>query len=172
MNLQQLSDVWEIQQLKARYFRCMDLRMWDEFRDVFTDDFELFIENTKTPEADRPTIKGADALVAYLSASDPRKVTVHQGHMPEIELIDADHATGRWAMFDWVDDPGRSLAIQGYGHYHERYVRCGDGKWRIASGRLTRLRLNTVPHLESDTQIGLDEDTLNSVEHLQRTQDA
>jgi SnoaL-like domain len=168
MDLQQLSDLWEIQKLKARYFRCMDLRLWDEFRDVFTDDLELYIENTKTPQAQTPTVNGADALVAYLSVSDPRKVTIHQGHMPEIEFLDADHATGIWAMFDWVDDPGRGLAAQGFGHYHERYVRCPDGKWRISSVRLTRLRANKVPHLESDQLISLDRDTLASVAHLQR----
>ncbi len=55
-------------------------------------------------------------------------MTVHQGHMPEIEFLDADHASGIWSMFDWVDDPGRGFAAQGFGHYHERYVRCPDGK--------------------------------------------
>jgi hypothetical protein len=31
--------------------------------------------------------------------------------------------------------------INGYGHYHERYVRTGDG-WRIAQSRVTRLMLD------------------------------
>jgi SnoaL-like domain len=113
MDLQQLSDLWEIQKLKARYFRCMDLRLWDEFRDVFTDDLELYIENTKTTQAQTPTIKGADALVAYLSASDPRKVTIHQGHMPEIEFIDSDHAPDR---------DHRKLAE--HGHFQDRPRSC------------------------------------------------
>ena len=46
----------------------------------------------------------------YLAASDPRKVTVNQGHMPEIEFFDADHATGIGAMFDWVDGLGPAAA--------------------------------------------------------------
>lgn len=166
MDMQQLSDLYEIQLLKARYFRYMDLRMWDQWRDLFVDDLELYIEDSKTPQADTPTVKGADALVAYLSASDPGKVTVHQGHMPEIEFVDADTATGIWAMFDWVDDPGRGFASQGYGHYHERYVRCPDGKWRIASVRLTRLRANDVPHKPSDHNPTLDPDILRSVQQL------
>jgi SnoaL-like domain len=163
MDASQLSDLYEIQKLKARYFRCMDLRLWDEFRDVFTEDLELYVENTKTPQAKQPTVKGADNLVNYLAASDPRKVTVHQGHMPEIEFLDADHATGIWAMFDWVDDPGRGFASQGFGHYHERYVRCRDGKWRISEVRLTRLRLDSVPHQESNLKVTLDRDTLQAV---------
>lgn len=163
MDLQQLSDLYEIQRLKARYFRFMDLRMWTEFRGLFTDDMELYVEHTPTPQATTPTIQGADNLVRYLAASDPRKVTIHQGHMPDIEFLDADHATGIWAMFDWVDDPGRDRASKGYGYYHERYVRCPDGRWRISSVRLTRLRANKVPHLESDLQGTIDSATLARV---------
>ncbi len=168
MNLQQLSDVYEIQLLKARYFRYMDLRMWDEWRDLFTDDLELYIEDSKTPESATLAVKGADALVAYLAASDPGKITVHQGHMPEIEFLDEDTAIGIWAMFDWVDDPGRGLASQGYGHYHEQYVRCHDGNWRISSVRLTRIRVNDVPHQPPDQQPTLDPTTLSAVAYLQR----
>ena len=167
MNVQQLSDLYEIQLLKARYFRYMDLRMWDDWRDLFTDDLELYIEDSKTPEATTPTIKGAEALVAYLSASVPEKITVHQGHTPEIEFVDEDTATGIWAMFDWVDDLGRGFASQGYGHYHEQYVRCPDGKWRIASVRLTRLRADGVAHQVPGHQVGLDAATLRAVAHLQ-----
>jgi hypothetical protein len=64
-------------------------------------------------------------------------VTVHHGHMPEIELTSDTAATGIWAMFDWVDMP--QLVLRGYGHYEETY-RVEDGCWRIAHSRLTRLR--------------------------------
>jgi hypothetical protein len=141
---QQLSDVYEIQVLKARYFRFMDTRQWDAFRDLFTDDMQLVMDDAPIPEASGPTFASADALVEYLRQSDPGKLTVHQGHMPEIEFVDADHATGIWAMFDWVDDPARGGAWQGYGHYHERYTRGADGRWRISHVHLTRLRSNTV----------------------------
>src|SRR5260370_6988805 len=99
MDLQQLSDVWEIQKLKSRYFRCMDLRLWDEFRDVFTDDLELYIEDTKTPQAQTPAISGADALVAYLSASDPRHLTITHHHFPHIQFTDSHHSTATSSTF-------------------------------------------------------------------------
>jgi hypothetical protein len=145
MDVQQLSDLYEIQRLKARYFRFMDLKMWDQFKDVFTEDFELFVEDTNVPVATTPSIVGRDALIRYLSSYDPPRITIHQGHMPEIDFVDADHATGIWAMYDWVDDPGRRDAHHGYGHYHEQYVRCPDGRWRISSTHLTRIRVNTLP---------------------------
>ncbi|HEY7106186.1 MAG TPA: nuclear transport factor 2 family protein [Acidimicrobiia bacterium] len=144
MDAQELSDVYEIQVLKARYFRFMDTRQWDEFRDLFTDDMQLVMDDAPVPGEAQPTFESADALVDYLRQSDPGKLTVHQGHMPEIELVDPDHATGIWAMFDWVDDPPRGGAWQGYGHYHERYTRCPDGRWRISHVHLTRLRSNAV----------------------------
>ena len=93
MDVQQLTDLYEIQRLKARYFRFMDLKMLDDFRDVFTDDFELFVEDSNVPVATEPSIVGRDALIRYLSSYDPPRVTIHQGHMPEIDFVDADHAT-------------------------------------------------------------------------------
>lgn len=156
MDLQQMSDLYEIQKLKARYFRLMDTKQWDEWRKLFTDDVELYLESSPTPASTTPTLVGADALVRYLSASHPGKITIHQGHMPEIEFLEDGTATGVWAMFDWVDDPGRGGAWQGFGHYHERYIRGADGAWRIANIHLTRLRNNSVAPLASEAQPGLD----------------
>jgi hypothetical protein len=145
VDIQQLSDLYEIQVLKAQYFRFMDTKQWDEFRDLFTADMQLFIEDAPVPQPDAtPTFPSRDALLAHLAGAQTGKITIHQGHMPEITFVDADNATGIWAMFDWVDDPGRGGAWQGYGHYHERYTRGADGKWRITEVRLTRLRSNTV----------------------------
>jgi hypothetical protein len=147
--LQQLIDAREIERVKARYFRYMDHRQWDKFRELFTDDLQFFIDTGREPVTTTATWTSADDLVAYLASTPPTKITVHQGHMPDIEFIDDDHAEGVWAMFDWVDYPSRGSAFQGYGYYFETYVRCPDGRWRISSSRLTRLRTNTVPSMES-----------------------
>jgi hypothetical protein len=50
-------------------------------------------------------------------------VTVHHGHMPEIELTSNGDATGTWAMEDelWFPDGSPVLHVHGYGHYHETY---------------------------------------------------
>jgi SnoaL-like domain len=146
MSSQQLSDLVEIYALKARYFRLLDTMQWDEFRDVFTDDLTFFMENTRTPQSETPSWRGPDALIDNLRKSHPDRISVHQGHMPEIAFLDDNTATGIWAMYDWVDDPARGAAWQGFGHYHERYVRCPDGQWRISSVHLTRLRTDQVPH--------------------------
>lgn len=157
-NNDRLGDIYEIQKLKARYFRAMDTKQWEQFRDCFTEDLNFYIENTPLPEGTEPTFRGRNALVDYLKASDPNKRTVHQGHMPEIEFTGEDTATGVWAMFDWVDDPGRGGAWQGFGHYHEKYVREADGRWRIRESRLTRLRVDEVDPRTPTTRIGIDRD--------------
>jgi ketosteroid isomerase-like protein len=133
-------DVEAIKQLKARYFRLMDTKDWVGFRDVFTDDFVL----DATPSGGR-VVDGADAFVELVAGLLAGAVTVHQGHMPEIELVGADEATGIWALHDIVIRPD-GTRLDGYGHYHERYRKGLDG-WRIASSMLTRLHSDTS-HVE------------------------
>ena len=53
---------------------------------------------------------------------------------------------GVWAMEDKLRWPeGAPLAaMHGYGHYHDRYE-MADGRWRIKSTTLTRLRVDFEP---------------------------
>jgi hypothetical protein len=140
-DLQALLDIEQIKQLKARYFRLMDGKRWTEMRAVFTDDFHFYMNDEPEPMAD-----SGDAFIAHVSKVLRGSVTVHQGHMPEIELTGPTTGRGIWAMFDWVDfekNPRRSL--QGYGHYHEEYEKGGDGTWRIKRLHLTRIRVDRRP---------------------------
>ena len=128
-----MDDVEAIKRLKARYFRTMDTKDWAAMREVFTDDPEM-----DTTEAGGAMTSGADRFVAFLREAIGAVITVHHGHMPEIELTSATTATGVWAMEDMLRWPdGREM--HGYGHYHETYEKVG-GAWRIKSSKLTRLR--------------------------------
>ena len=132
-------DLEAIRRLKARYFRTMDTKDWAGMRAVFTDDVVM-----DTSEAGGDVITGADAFLAFLQEALADAVTVHQGHMPEIELTSPTTATGIWALNDIVIWPG-GMRLDGYGHYHETYVKT-DGEWRIASSKLTRLHVDfTAP---------------------------
>jgi hypothetical protein len=138
--VQHLYDLEQIKQTKARYFRFLDTKQWEQWRTCFTDDLHFYFGRDATPVA-----SSADEFVAYVAKLLADTVTVHHGHMPEIELTSATTATGIWAMFDWVDwsktaTPERT--IQGYGHYHEEYEKGADGRWRIKRSRLTRLRVD------------------------------
>ena len=135
--VQRLLDIEAIKQLKARYFRFLDTKQWDEWGLVFAHDVRM-----EVPEAD-VELDGRDTVVRNISAALAGTVTVHHGHMPEIEILGADQARGTWAMFDYVEWPaaegGTRVGLTGYGHYLEEYVR-EDGEWRIAKTRLERLR--------------------------------
>jgi len=130
---QTLLELEAIKALKARYFRAMDTKDWPLLASCFTAD--LHADFRAGPGM---LVEGRDAYIAQISEILERATTVHHGHMPELELLDADNATGVWAMEDLVQLPG--IELQGWGHYHERY-RKEDGSWKIASIRLSRLRL-------------------------------
>lgn len=135
----------EIEQLKARYFRCMDAKDWTGLEAVFTPYVLTDFRESTQPRNESLLIEGAARYVATLAPILQPLVTVHHGHMPEIEITSGTTATGIWAMEDmlWAPDgsaiPWRRL--HGYGHYHERYEKW-DGRWRISAIRLTRLRVD------------------------------
>ena len=127
----------DIKQLKARYFRTMDQKRWDEMAQVFTNDARM--------EAEGYVTEGRDAIIEFLQNVLNQVRTVHHGHMPEIEVTSATSAQGIWAMFDYVEFPsdGAPQGLKGYGHYEEEYV-VEDGAWRIRRLTLTRLRVDPL----------------------------
>jgi uncharacterized protein (TIGR02246 family) len=132
-----VDDLEAIRQLKARYFRTMDTKDWDGMRQVFTADVVM-----DTTESGGGLVTGADEFLAFLREALDGATTVHQGHTPEIELTSETTATGIWALNDIVIWPN-GMRLDGYGHYHETYVKGPDG-WRIASSKLTRLHTDFV----------------------------
>ena len=135
--IQRLSDIEEIKQLKALYFEYADGQDWERYgSEVITEDFYF--------DSDAPPLQGRDAVIEMVSTSLKGATTVHHGHTPRIE-IDGDTATGRWHMADYVTIPlpsGEAYVIRGYGYYDETYRRTPDG-WRISSSRMTRIRVDS-----------------------------
>ena len=146
-DLERLTAIEAIKQLKARYFRCMDTKDWAGLTAVFAPDAELDMRGEaadKSKAADGLVVGGAK-IGAFIRNAVIDLVTVHHGHMPEIEITSATTAKGIWAMEDilrWPD--GASIkTLRGHGHYHETYRRLDDG-WRIQTSTLTRLRLDVT----------------------------
>ena len=137
-NLQELLDIEAIKQLKARYFRLMDQKQWDDWGLVFATDCVM-----EVPEAELVN-HGRGEIVTSVSGALVGARTCHHGHMPEIEITGDGTARGVWAMFDyveWDEQDGARVGLQGYGHYREEYKR-EEGEWRIARTRLERLRID------------------------------
>jgi hypothetical protein len=144
--LEYLVAIEEIKQLKARYFRCMDTKDWEGFADVFAPDavMDMSGEMRDAATRDEGVTRGASEIAAFVRGVVGNVETVHHGHMPEIEITSSSAARGTWAMEDMLRWPaGAPLrTLHGYGHYHETYEKV-DGRWRIKTVTLTRLRLDT-----------------------------
>jgi hypothetical protein len=128
-------EIERLKQLKARYFRTMDTKDWAGMRAVFADDVVM-----DTTAAGGNLITGADAFLEFLRPTLQDVITVHHGHMPELELISPDQANGVWALQDTLIWPDGTRMV-GYGHYHEMYQKI-DGDWKIKSSVLTRLHID------------------------------
>lgn len=145
-DLERLLAIEAIKTLKARYFRCMDAKDWAGMTAVYAPDATADFRS-ESPDG---YVEGAEKIVAYTRLGIESVVTIHHGHMPEIEILSADTATGIWAMEDllfWPEgqglqraDGGRISRLHGFGHYHETYRRIA-GAWRIQSLRLSRLHV-------------------------------
>jgi ketosteroid isomerase-like protein len=148
-----LQDIEAIKQLKARYFRFLDTKQWDRWGEVFTPDAVLDVPiNRDVP------LRGRAEIVATVSANLDPIITIHHGHMPEIEILAPGRARGIWPMYDLLlrttttlvdSGPGAATfgpRYEGYGHYVEQYTKGEDGQWRIAHIELRRLHLETERH--------------------------
>jgi len=140
-DIEKLLAIEEIKQVKARYFYGLDHQDWDLWREeVWAPDGRL-----EVPEADM-VVEPFDKVVEWVSASVGDQVSVHHGHMPLIEFVSDNEAKVIWAMEDRLYRTKEfpledgSTYLHGFGHYHETYTKLDRG-WRIASSRLTRLRL-------------------------------
>jgi SnoaL-like domain len=146
---ERLAAIEAIRQLKARYWRGVDLCDGDLVRSVLAEDCELDYHGCCVdPQS------GVDHLPAMnvtLRGRDQWKsdgmarfgiVSVHQGHQADIEISGADSATGIWAFTDrmWFPPGGAFAHLVGYGFYHETYVKVG-GDWLIQTTRITRIRI-------------------------------
>jgi SnoaL-like domain len=136
--IQELNAIEEIKQLKARYFRLIDLQCWSELRSLFTADAVLTFE---FPEMQ---FTNPDEFVAGSRSALEGARSVHRGFMPEIQLTAQDQARAVWAMEDRVEmPPNAGPSWHGYGYYHDEY-RSVKGQWRICALQLQRVRIDQV----------------------------
>jgi hypothetical protein len=115
-----------IKRVKYAYFRCLDLKLWDEIAELFTDDA------TCAYSAGAYSYSGRDEIVGFFRQAMGREtfLSSHKAHHPEIELTGPATATGVWALEDIVIDLQWELDIRGAAFYEDQYVKV-DGAWKI-----------------------------------------
>jgi hypothetical protein len=122
------ADHWAIAAVKARYFRYMDSKRWDDVRAQFTDDATF----------EHPTIgrfDDVDVAVAAVAEHIGGMFTVHLGGLPEITLTGPDTADGIFPMGSHSLPAGAGHLLRTFGHYHDAFRR-DDGVWRLTALRL------------------------------------
>jgi hypothetical protein len=137
-----LVELEKIRQLKYRYLRCVDLKLWDEIGDTFT---EAATAGYGTPSAGRPlNLKSRDEIIVFLRDSLSNGViTLHAAGQPEIE-IDGDTATGTWRCEDTVIVTELKVVVCGAAFHEDRYAKGSDGKWRISHTGYVRIYESTL----------------------------
>jgi len=126
--IQELQDIEAIKKLKARYWNDVDAQQWDDLADCFSQDTVF-----DTPFFGR--MEGRDHIIRVLKRAMRDVKTAHQGHNPEIEIIDSSSAKGRWALNDCVGTGSKQFS-RGYGCYEDEYVK-DNGAWKIKQSVLT-----------------------------------
>ncbi|PWI12117.1 nuclear transport factor 2 family protein [Streptomyces sp. NWU339] len=113
---------------------------WELFAGLFTDDVVLEIAESSSGVGTKTQL--LTALRKRLNSA----ISVHHGHMPEIEITSETTATDVWAMFDSVTPPAGSEypVLTGFGHHHEE-CRLKGGQWRISRLEPTRIKRETTP---------------------------
>jgi hypothetical protein len=163
-NVEKLMAIEEIRRLKASYFRFLDGKHWDAFRQLFAEDAtmdaresfsakhpktgEWFVhgkaELVKGMDPNDMMMKGAANIAAKGAELFPEVITMHHGHMSEIDIESENSARAVWAMEDrllFLSPESPIKEIHGFGHYHETYRRI-NGEWKIATSRLSRIRVD------------------------------
>jgi SnoaL-like protein len=135
-DIQRLLDRVDIEHLKARYCRYHDEHRWDEWRGLFTDDFQF--DGTDQP------FENIDSYIKMISKTLSDRVTIHHALLPEVEFTGPDSAHGIWTTVDYQlghADGGDEYAIAiHHGVSYEQYRKLESG-WKISRVRTTRKRV-------------------------------
>lgn len=125
MEASDLVQIHAIERLKYKYLRCVDLKLWDELAECFTEDA------TASYAGGNLSFSGRTEIIDFLRRVMATQLTSHKCHHPEIDLTGPDRATGVWALEDLVIDPKARYTIRGAAFYTDHYVRV-DGAWLIS----------------------------------------
>ena len=150
--LEHLIAINAIKSLKARYFRCMDSKDWSGLESVFAVDAVMDMREEVAsliavgiPVEFGGMLTGSGHIVESVMAALEHVVSIHHGHMPEIEITGPNTARGIWAMEDtlYLPPEAEHAMFHGFGHYHETYYLADNG-WQIKTLRLSRLKRDIV----------------------------
>lgn len=146
MTPEDLVEIWAIEQLKYRYLRCVDLKLWDDLEKL------LILDVQTSYGGGAYTFDNRDATMTFLRSTmkSTKVLTSHKCHHPEISLKPGNvEATGTWALDDVVIQQEFGFTIRGAAYYSDSYVK-RDGEWLIASTGYKRVYEELYPRTSVD----------------------
>ncbi|MCP5042646.1 MAG: nuclear transport factor 2 family protein [bacterium] len=134
-SVQMLMDMEAIRQLKHAYFRCIDTANFEELAGLFHDDVTVhFIGGNYEWK-----LQGRDDyLDAVRGAFTSEAIGHHNGHHPEIQMLNDSEATGIWYLADNMWVMNFNFFTTGTAIYWDRYLKV-DGRWTIKDTRYRRI---------------------------------
>ncbi|MBR5485944.1 MAG: nuclear transport factor 2 family protein [Oscillospiraceae bacterium] len=124
--IKRLEDIEEIKSLMGKYYRCLDLKDWDNLKTCFS-------PNVVTSYSDgKLCFKGPDETVGFFAKvmGFDDQISQHQGHTPEITIDDENNAHGHWYLQDYLVIRKHNLGLRGTAIYTIKYEKV-DGAWKI-----------------------------------------
>jgi hypothetical protein len=147
--LDRLVAIEDIEQLKARFMRCVDTKNLVCLRDqVFAPGAEIHF---KGADYDIAAVGWTEIEKFYQGAFTSQKFGMHHAHTPEIS-VDGDTARGTWYLHDVFVNLEEKTTLQGSALYDDSYAKI-DGQWRIMYSTYERLWEETTPR-DPRTKLG------------------
>lgn len=126
--MNELLEIEKIKQLKARYLRGLDTNDWEVFAGSMSEDC------TGRYNGGKLSFDKRDDIVNFMreNLSGDKVITLHQGHQPEIEILDENTARASWYLQDLVIHLEAGVRIYGSAIYQDEY-RKENGQWKICA---------------------------------------
>ncbi|MBS0608082.1 MAG: nuclear transport factor 2 family protein [Comamonadaceae bacterium] len=146
--VQVLQDIEAIKRLKHAYFRAIDSADLALMNTLVTLDVKVHFVGGDYEWR----LNGRDEYIEAVGCNfNSEVIAQHNGHHPEITIINDTEAEGIWYLHDNFYNLRAKLFTTGSAFYHDRYRKV-DGQWRIASTRYTRhyeivTPIETVPNI-------------------------
>jgi hypothetical protein len=125
-----LKNIEAIKELKSHYWRCIDDKLWDELADCFS-------LNARVHYGFDVNLEGKKLIARFFKGlvSQQFSVSVHQGHNPEIQIINEFNAKGHWQLDQFGIENSTGQAIKIGASYDDEYF-FEDGVWKISSSKI------------------------------------
>lgn len=134
--VERMCSIEEIRQVKYRYLRCIDLKLWDEVGDTLTED--AILDFGTTDFGGMLEIVGRPEIVAFHRGKfGAGTLTSHTAAQSEI-TVTGNGATGVWALRDTLLATRHGMVVTSAAFHFDRYERGEDDCWRIARSSYAR----------------------------------